>query len=246
MLKTALIITLILLLGSFGSIMAQCFEAVTVTLGEATVSPCVSSRLDIPVYMNNPCVVGGFTITIMTTDPSWLEFDVNDSLAADTIGSRNPNWGVFDFEVHPIFENKITVSAIGPGGDNLPPGDGLIFTLHIDFDDLEVSDTCQLINFGTTNIVDSSGYIIFPKILIRDSVCVEACDSNLVRGDANRSGSLNGLDVTFLVAYFKGGASICLGCLCQGDVNNSGNVNGLDVTYLLAYFKYGGALAPCD
>jgi len=245
MLKTALIITLILLLGSFGSLMAQC--TTTVTIGGDTALPCASGRLDLPVYMDNPCTVGGFSITIMTTDPSWLEFDANDSLAADTIGSRNTNWGVFDFEVHPIFENKITISAVGPPtGENLPPGDGLIFTLHIDYDNLEVSDTCQLINFGTTNVSDSTGYIIYPKILIRDSVCVEACASNLVRGDANGSGSLNGLDVIYLVAYFKGGASICLGCLCQGDVNNSGNVNGLDVTYLVAYFKFGGALDPCE
>lgn len=249
MMKAILIISLILILGSFGSLMAQqC--TVTVTIGEVTISPCVPNRLDIPVYMNNPCTVGGFSMQIKTTVPAWLKFDVNDPLAADTIGSRNPHWGFFMFQVHPMFEKIITVSAIGsPYGDNLPPGDGLIFTLHIDFDDLGVSDTCQLIYFNDsiTNISDSTGYITYPKVLIDGSVCVDVvCDSNLVRGDANGDGSLNGLDVVYFVAYLKGGPSICLGCVCPGDANNDGNANGLDVTYLLTYFKGGPGVVPCN
>ncbi len=244
MLKTAVASFLILIIGSFGMAFAQC--EVTVTLGGVSTSPCVTNRLDIPVYMNNPCTVGGFEINILTTDPSWLEFDANDTLAADTIGSRHSNWSSFDFIVHPVFEYKISVVAIGPPGGNLPPGDGLIFTLHIDYDDLNVSDICQLINFGSVVISDSSGYNHFERTLVRDSVCVNACDSNLVRGDANGSGSLNGLDVTFLVSYFKGGPSICLGCLCQGDANSSGGVNGLDVIFLVSFLKGGPAPAPCD
>jgi photosystem II stability/assembly factor-like uncharacterized protein len=72
-------------------------------------------------------------------------------------------------------------------------------------------------------------------------------------GDANNSGATDGLDVIYLVAFFKGGAAPPLTCPCgehgeiyvAADVNGSCSVNGLDVTYMVAYFKGGPALFPC-
>lgn len=72
-------------------------------------------------------------------------------------------------------------------------------------------------------------------------------------GDANNSGDLNGLDVTFGVNYFKGGPQPPYECECTegstwfvaGDVNGSCNYNGLDITYAVAYFKGGPDPAPC-
>lgn len=59
-----------------------------------------------------------------------------------------------------------------------------------------------------------------------------------IPGDANSSGSVNGLDVVYLVNYLKG-----LGPppdpYLAGDANGSCSVNGLDVTYLIAYLKGG-------
>jgi hypothetical protein len=77
------------------------------------------------------------------------------------------------------------------------------------------------------------------------------CD--YVVGDANGNGSLNGLDVTYSVAYFKGGPPPPFECDCPphgswyvaGDVNQSCSFNGLDVTYMVAYFKGGPAPNPC-
>ncbi len=77
--------------------------------------------------------------------------------------------------------------------------------------------------------------------------------SGYVVGDANGNGALNGLDVTFSVAYFKGGPPPPYSCECTpgntwfvaGDVNASCSFNGLDVTYMVAYFKGGPALIPC-
>jgi len=234
---------LLSIIGLFGLTSAQ-DSTVIITIVGATTPPCEENRLDFPVYMSNPLTVGGFSIEIMLTDPSWFRFDPDDPLAVDTIGACHTTWGNFEFFVHP-YGYKITVSALGPGGENLPPGeDCLIFTIHGNFDNKLVSDTCQLINFGTTRVSDSTGYINFSRNLVRDSLCVEPCDTNLVRGDANGSGLLNGLDVTFLVTYFKGGPSVCLGCVCQGDANTSGNVNGLDVIFLVGYFKGGPAPYP--
>ena len=59
-----------------------------------------------------------------------------------------------------------------------------------------------------------------------------------IPGDANDSGQLNGLDVTYLVAYLKmTGPPPAM--RFQGDANGSCDVNGLDVVYLVNYFKGG-------
>lgn len=235
------LISLMLLFGLFGFAFAQ-DSTVIITIGEAITPPCEENRIDIPIYMDNPVEVGGFSVQLYMTDPSWFKFDPDDSLAADTMGARNTAWASFDFNVHQ-FGHSITVTTIGPGGQNLPAGDGLIFTVHGNFDNKDVSDTCQLINFGTTTVSNALGGLL-ERTLIRDSLCVEPCDTSLVRGDANQSGTLNGLDVTFLISYFKGGPSICQGCTCLGDANTSGNVNGLDAVFLVAYFKGGPAPYP--
>jgi hypothetical protein len=68
-----------------------------------------------------------------------------------------------------------------------------------------------------------------------------------IPGDANDSGQLNGLDVTYLVAYLKTvGPPPAM--RFQGDANGSCDVNGLDVVYLVNYFKGGSApfAGECD
>lgn len=86
-----------------------------------------------------------------------------------------------------------------------------------------------------------------------DHPCVVAgCPYDV--GDVNGSGNYNGLDITYGVAFFKGGNSPqCPQCPipdCNtwnycGDVNGSCNYNGLDITYGVAYFKGGAAPVPC-
>jgi hypothetical protein len=55
-------------------------------------------------------------------------------------------------------------------------------------------------------------------------------------GDANGSGTTTGLDVSFLVNYFKGRNS-GPDPLLAGDANGSCTTTGLDVTYLVRFFK---------
>jgi hypothetical protein len=64
----------------------------------------------------------------------------------------------------------------------------------------------------------------------------------LPAGDANSSGVTNGLDVTFLVSYFKG-IGPAPNPLLAGDANGDCLTNGLDVVYLVSYFK-GSDLPP--
>ncbi len=77
------------------------------------------------------------------------------------------------------------------------------------------------------------------------------CD--YIVGDVNNNGSFNGLDVTYGVAYFKGGPPPLYECECTpgntwyvaGDVNASCSYNGLDITYAVSYFKGGPPPHPC-
>ena len=60
-------------------------------------------------------------------------------------------------------------------------------------------------------------------------------------GDANSSGIINALDITFLINYlYKHGPAP--NPLEAADVNNSGTINALDVTYMINFlYKYGSA-----
>jgi hypothetical protein len=238
LLLSTITIALIIIIAGFGNVMAQCDPLTTIIIGGVDVDPCDPGTVRIPINMTNDCPVGGFSIEVRVTDPSWLIFDPDDSLSADTIGSRISGFGYFGWEILPTYHNQITVTALGPGGSQtfLPPGEGLIFsvTLHRA---QGLADSCQLMNFGSIDVSDSLGLNSFPTQVVRDYVCINPCPDSLIRGDANNSGGLNGLDVTYLVSYFKGQASLCTGCPCLGDANNSGNVNGLDVVFLVAYFK---------
>jgi hypothetical protein len=65
-------------------------------------------------------------------------------------------------------------------------------------------------------------------------------EASFLPGDANGSGDVNGLDVVFLVIYFKGG--VAPDPLLSGDANGDCSTNGLDVIYLVNFFKgYGPA-----
>jgi hypothetical protein len=74
-----------------------------------------------------------------------------------------------------------------------------------------------------------------------------------VPGDVNSTGQANGVDVVYLVAYFKGGSAppLSIDCPPNGsifptcDANGSCSVNGLDVTYLVSFFKGGPVLHFC-
>ncbi len=72
-------------------------------------------------------------------------------------------------------------------------------------------------------------------------------------GDVNGSNNFNGLDITYGVAYLKGGNPPVYECECtsgniwfvSGDINASCSYNGLDVTYGVNYLKGGPGLNPC-
>jgi hypothetical protein len=59
---------------------------------------------------------------------------------------------------------------------------------------------------------------------------------DFLSGDANCDNHVNGIDVTFMVNYFKGGQAPC-DPLLRGDANGNCLVNGIDVVYMVSYLK---------
>lgn len=90
-------------------------------------------------------------------------------------------------------------------------------------------------------------------VKIHDGVYPPAgCDYAV--GDVNGSDNYNGLDITYGVAFLKGGPDpLCADCSADdcnswsycGDVNGSCTYNGLDITYGVAFFKGGPGPISC-
>jgi hypothetical protein len=104
-----------------------------------------------------------------------------------------------------------------------------------------------------SELVINSNAVTNPSVTIGVTLNVIAGGCSYVVGDANGNEAFNGLDVTYSVAYFKGGPPPPFECECTpgntwyvaGDVNGSCSYNGLDVTYMVAYFKGGPLPRPC-
>jgi hypothetical protein len=103
-------------------------------------------------------------------------------------------------------------------------------------------------------LVDSGGqYGAVDTVIEIGNGCGGGPGCDYVVGDVNASDSYNGLDITYGVAFFKGGPAPLYECECtpgniwyvSGDVNASCSYNGLDITYGVAYFKGGSDPVPC-
>ncbi len=108
-------------------------------------------------------------------------------------------------------------------------------------------------NYADTTI---SGIIIVPQdTTVIDLVLRFINNCDYVPGDANNDGVFNGYDITFLIAWLKGGPPPPYSCECRPgwiwwpavDYNCSCSFNGSAITYIIAYFKagYGQWACPC-
>jgi hypothetical protein len=102
----------------------------------------------------------------------------------------------------------------------------------------------------TSFVVLASDGELSDTLLVRVTVA-PACV--YVLGDVGGSGIFNGIDITYMVAFFKGGPPPTVECICpphgslyvQGDINASCSFNGVDVSYGVTYFKGGPPPMPC-
>lgn len=100
------------------------------------------------------------------------------------------------------------------------------------------SDTIIYYGSSPTFDLDSQGNIIFASSHFQSNSRNAALIKYLYypSGDANGNEEVNGIDVVYLVSYFKGSNRVPFP-LNRADANGDCTVNGLDVVYLVAYFK---------
>ncbi len=154
------------------------------------------------------------------------------------------------FAGHNHYYSRAVVSGIEhitTGGGGAPllqpvPGFPNIVTTSKSYHFCKVEIDGRRLHFDS---VDSSGALI-------DSFSLGP-NCAYTPGDVNHSGGFNGLDVSYGVTYFKGGAVPPYSCECTpyqswyvaGDANGSCTFNGLDISYMVAYLKGGPALVSC-
>jgi hypothetical protein len=155
------------------------------------------------------------------------------------LGQGTPMDFVYGFEIAPNMVQWLMVASGGSG--SVAPDDSAEIVFMVDFRDstIVVDSTYE----GAANINNNSAA---PTPVIPFSILASAGGCDYIVGDVNGSDSYNGLDITYGVAFFKGGNSpLCPDCPpCNtwnycGDVNGSCSYNGLDITYGVAYFKGG-------
>lgn len=143
---------------------------------------------------------------------------------------------VFDYNSNLI--GKDTTDEYGSYSFILDPG--VYSALYTKFSYLDSTITGIGINPDDTTEVD--------VVLTFQSQC------DYMTGDVNGSWSYNGLDVTYLIGYFKGGPGpIYCYCECTPgdwwfvccDVNGDCECNGLDVVRAVWFFKGGPEPTPC-
>ena len=164
----------------------------------------------------------------------------------ELIGTVVDNWyfnPVFEVEVSVFSENNtlIGVDTTDENGFyNFTLDPGTCYAVYTKFSYLDSTITDIVINSNDTTEVNV--ILTFQH----------QCDYRV--GDVNGSWSYNGLDVTYGVAYFKGG-SPPIDCLCEctpghiwyvcGDVNGDCKYNGLEITFAVAYYQGGNPPTPC-
>jgi hypothetical protein len=94
---------------------------------------------------------------------------------------------------------------------------------------------------ATAGFSSSANFGVIQGFWVEAEPGVNCCD---VPGDANNDGTVNILDITYLIGYLY-----LMGspppCMYEGDPNANCTVNILDITYLIAYLYQGGPVPAC-
>jgi hypothetical protein len=241
-----------------------------------TVYAPIGDWIDIPVFFSGSSydvVVGDMVIPLGINKDFIDQFD---SLSCQVHGVL-VQWDYADFihfndEFQP---NWASLSFVGIA-DHLPPYDSnwlftgpdslqlcLSYRVHTVEDTGLIDQTiCDAVGMGwdlfngpgvAGDTIGVIPYEIIPYFACVkfDTATVGGCDYTV--GDVNNSDSYNGLDITYGVAYFKGGNPPLYECECtpgntwyvSGTVNGDCVYNGLDIGYGVNYLKGGPGLIPC-
>jgi len=184
------------------------------------------------IYLKNAHPVEYFTLPISYGGPlqlEYLDFDT-DSCRTDYFEQVKMT-ALSPYEGYAAFSFVPAVTGQGPP---LEPGYGRIINIYFRHQSGTGTNILDTVSFSGKNLNVNAGYMDYMPFVKTGYVS----QTLQVKGDANADGSINILDITFLINYlYKGGPSPGE---YAGDVNSDGAINLLDVTYLINYLYKGG------
>lgn len=196
-------------------------------------------KVVIDVYLDNKFQAKSIIIPFRISDPTHATLD-----SFSVVGTRASYFqDVRKITDDPV-NQKYTLSLktnLSTGSTYLRPGTGIIVRFFIDVS--ASTPGGSLITLDTTTI---SGYSLKLQSIMADYVPIFYAGKIALRayrrGDTNRDGNINALDVTYLINFlYKHGPAPDP---YTGDVNNSGVINALDVTYLINFLYKSGPEPP--
>jgi hypothetical protein len=237
-----------------GNIQVSLKDTIVVSLNAATLMPgnysgniaLISNDPDHPLYNLpvNLMVISGPDPDIIVSESSFVTSIQSGGSYVDTLHITNIGTAPLNYGLH---HNRSWLTII--------PDTGSVSTIEVDtlqvFFDARIAPGDYVDTIRVTSNDPLRPQLNLPVFMRVTAGPGPNCQYAV--GDANNSGIFNGLDVTYSVAYFKGGATPPYSCECTvgntwfvgGDVNASCNFNGVDVTYMVAYFKGGPLCHPC-
>ncbi|SYZ74006.1 hypothetical protein TRIP_C60276 [Candidatus Zixiibacteriota bacterium] len=133
-----------------------------------------------------------------------------------------------------------------------PTATQLLFSTFLGGNNTDIANAVAVDQSACAYVVGATSATDFPMVSPydgspnggKDAFLVKICLPNILCGDVNASGTVNILDVSYIINYlYKSGPAP--NPLQTADVNNSGGVNILDVSYLINYLYKSGPAPHC-
>jgi hypothetical protein len=153
--------------------------------------------------------------------------------------------------VDEVFDRLNTWLFVSPASDTIAAGDSLLGQITLDASAISPGSYNGLVEIDSNDPDSPTATIPVALVVLEPQ---PGCQ--YVIGDIGGNGQSNGVDVTYGVSFFKGGAAPVIDCnppcsgvpdpfYAAGDVNGSCSFNGIDITYFVTYLKGGPSFTPC-
>jgi len=245
---------------SWGNVEAQAQEPFRMVIGN--VSGHVGQLVEIPFYvLTQEDSLDGFQIQVSLSVPDLMYFEVDTvifeddtSFVCDFDTTRTLTSGWETINARSTLGNGLDLRLMGmssTGGEDDIPGipdstQGVLLRVFGRIrgglaDSLTNRTVYLYVGGPATYYSNEIGDLIDPVENVFGSVTVLVGEP----GDVNCDGSINPLDVVFLVNYvYMGWDMLCL--LERGDLTCEGQVNPIDVTHLVNFVYNGWPIPPCE
>jgi subtilisin family serine protease len=193
----------------------------------------------VDLYLDNKYQIKNIMFPFIISHPDDVSLD-----SFSVVGTRADYFAEVKYSSYNNGDEKYAISMktnLTTGSTYLRPDTGSILKLYISLSPSLPGGT--VITIDTVSITGkpikfSSIYADYVPEIIAGKIVIRLYP----RGDANSSGVVNALDITFLINYlYKGGPAPDP---YTGDANGNGVINALDITYLINYLYKGGPEPP--